>query len=352
MPHLVSFKPAIARIQRLVGRPFPDIEARSYERWTIAPADRLYVKPAVFDPDHLDRIRRTDVPPIDAVVRRFQGDYEIDETETVGFLLRDVDLVDGVLYGARSIRHLQPNSGSRFAYRPGPACDKAALFESWIGNRWFGNWLADDCLTYELAQNFSTPTTTNLDPRGHVPAYEARLGMRPVRMASARFRELIVFRDESNNAHKQRRAVDQRRKLVGDGTVQRHPGVFLLRGQTGDRRILLNEAAIAEDFAQHRGFKVLDASTAPVDEIVRLCSGAQIVAGVEGSQLVHGQIAMADDAGLFVIQPPWRTTAALKIFTDRRGQRYGFVVGAGGETEFTVDWQDIAPTLDALFAKL
>jgi capsular polysaccharide biosynthesis protein len=110
----------------------------------------------------------------------------------------------------------------------------------------------------------------------------------------------------------------------------------------------LNEAQIAEALMSRRGFKVLDPMKATVAEIIEACAGARVVAGVEGSHLVHGLISMPPDAALFVIQPPQRVLSVLKHATDRQGQRFSFVVASGGKDEFSVRLDEVERTLDLL----
>lgn len=343
---MISFAPALDRIRKAAGRPYPDLEAGAAERWVASPATKRFIAPARFLPGQLDRIRGTAFAGAAEIVRDFRGGFEAMEDATLGFRVKDVDLVDGVLYARGAARHLRPRTRTRAAYVGVPEERSGALYESWLGNRWFANWLAEDCLTYRLAERFGTPVTTSVGPTGHAPQYEALLGMTPARVDRAHFSELVFFRDGSNNLGRTARARDFRERVVASRAFPGHPGVFLLRGATGDRRILRNERALAERLAEARGFRILDPSRASVAEIVEACAGARVVAGVEGSQLVHGLMLMPPGAALFVLQPPERVVGVLKLYADRQDQIYAFVIGAGGASEFTVDWDEVRATLD------
>lgn len=124
------------------------------------------------------------------------------------------------------------------------------------------------------------------------------------------------------------------------------PGVFLLRGQSGERRILLNEQEIANRFASEYGFIVLDPETASFEEVIAACGQARIAAGVESSALAHPCVLLPKDAMLFVIQPAERTCVTFKLLTDRRGLDFAFVVAEGPLDGFTADWTEIRRTLD------
>lgn len=224
-----------------------------------------------------------------------------------------------------------------------------AMYESWTGNCWFGTWLMEDCLTYMLADPVGDPVVTTAPvSTGHVPRYEALLRMTPLRRQSVHFDELILFEDLPNNSGKAQRAWEIRDRLLAGRTIKPVPGVYILRGRTGDLRVLENEQQIAEKMAEDYGFEILDPMLSTVDEIVEVCGQAKIIAGVEGSHLVHGLMVMPPEATLFVIQPPDRTVATLKIVTDRQGQRYAFVVGEGSQLKFQANWEEIRRTLDLL----
>ena len=304
----------------------------------------------MFLPEQLERIRGTEFGSRATIVRDFVGDFETLQGSTLGFRVKDVDLVDGALYTARARKHLRQRDRRVPAYRVPTELAHGALYETWVGNRWFGNWLQDDCLTYRLAERFGSPVTTTLSAGGHVPDYEALLGMRPRRVAEVHFEELTLFRDFAHNSSKTSRADDLRARLVAQVPVVAHPGVFLLRGASGQRRYLANERTLAEKLAMERGFRIVDPSTASVEDIVRACAGARVVAGVEGGHLAHGLMLMPPDAILLVIQPPDRVVSVLKMATDRQGQTYALVVAAGDQGAFRVDLEEVDRTLDQALA--
>ncbi|MFT3967143.1 MAG: glycosyltransferase family 61 protein [Sphingobium sp.] len=343
MPHL-SIRPGLHLLCRLFGHTPADIAVKAADQWEVAPPGVVRVRPARMLPGQIDRIRGSEFAPLAEVLRDFAGGFDSLQPSTTAFRLRDVLLIDGMLYAGNAARHLRART-SRMPIGIAPReIVRASFYESWVGNRWFGNWLSDDCLTYRLAEAAGGPVTTN-PPSGHMGAYERGLGMAPSRMSAALFEELILFDDRSHNDGKRARAGDMRRRLVGP-EPKHHPGTFLLRGGTGARRVLRNERAIAEHLAARRGFRVLDPSSASLEEIVRDCAGARVIAGVEGSHLVHGLMLMPPGATALVIQPPTRAVSALKLLTDRQGQDYSLVVGVGSDESFDAGIGEIERTLD------
>jgi hypothetical protein len=342
---MISWRPALGMMSRLVGGATMDPEVVAHEWWRIAEPETRFVPPAILLPGQIERIRICEFGTIEEVILHLRGGFEMTEGATLGFALRDADLVDGVLYTGRARRTLRPDARARPFYAIPEERTSGVLYESWAGNRWFGNWLSDDCLCYALAERFGVPGTSVPASRGHAAEYEARLGQRPRRFSRVRFDELILLNDRANNADRRARATRMRARLLLRIDAPERPGVFILRGETGDRRLLVNEIEIADRLRDEHGFLVIDPTRLDVPAILAACAGARIIAGVEGSQLVHGLMVMAPEATLLTLQPPDRVTSVLKIATDRQGQGFAMLVGQGDKTGFHADWAEVTATL-------
>jgi hypothetical protein len=341
---MISLQPGTYAVRKLLRRPMADINTQATDRWVVSPGSTVTVRPAKMLPGQLERIKGSEFGTIHEVVRDFIGGFDSMQAPTLGYRLRDATLIDGILYNDNAVRHLKPRASHLPVRLSPPEVPHATMYESWLGNRWFGNWLTDDCLAYQLAEVEGTPVTST-PTIGHKADYEKRLGMCPVRMAAARFRELILFEDRTHNQGKRERANRFRRRVIGK-EARRHPGVFLLRGAGGDRRVLINERAIAERLAANRGFTVIDPMQSSLEEIARACGGAEVVAGIEGSHLVHGLMLMPPEARLLVVQPPARAVSVLKMVTDRQEQDFLQVIGEGTNEAFRADVEEIERTLD------
>lgn len=331
-----------------MGRTGASLESIALDRWTVSPGVRRYIPPARYLPNQLERIKAAEFGSVAEVVRGFRGDYETSQSPTYGFRLRDADLIDGAVYAGNARISLRPRRRRIPLYRrPRESMAQGALFESWMGNRWFGMWLLDDCLTYQLTQGCGPPVRTASTDTVHQQEYISKLALQAKSVPDMHFDELVVFSDAGQNDGRRARADAVKNRLHATvPMIQRHPGVFLLRGSSGERRILVNELEIAEHLAKHRGFRVINAASATLAQLIEACAGANVVAGVEGSHLAHGITLMANDAALFVLQPPDRVVSVLKVVTDRQGQRYGFVIGEGTREGFHLTWNDVARSLD------
>ncbi|MFV3406575.1 MULTISPECIES: glycosyltransferase family 61 protein [Pseudomonas] len=341
--------------KRLARQPDIDIKQVADKCWDIAPGEVTVSPPAFYLPDQLARVTGWEGKRFYPYVHpgpTMQGGVRMQQGPTRGYLIKDVWLLEGALYkGAASHwLSLKPN---RFPpLRVESEIERAAIYCTQNGNAWFGTWLMEDCATYALACDEGVPVTTAPSARYPVftqgPAYEDWLGMNPLRLRTAFFHELVVFDDTSNNRSRYQRYRDMGNKLLAHVEHAPHPGVFILRGSEGDLRLLRNELEIAEHLRQTRGFRVINPMQLDVPAIVAACAGAQVVMGVEGSQLVHGVNVLQPGGTIFPLQPPNRFVSYYKYLADRDGQHFAFVVGTPQGEGFTIDINEVERTLDLL----
>ncbi|MES2182646.1 MAG: glycosyltransferase family 61 protein [Pseudomonadota bacterium] len=346
-----SLLPVKDFLRRKVFRKVPiNLESVAEQTWELAPSETSITPPAYFLPNQLERITswlESGNPWV-----QMAGGIKVTHTSTRGFLLKNAWLIDGVLYKNTACSYLHPRS------RRWPPqlhvkneIDRGAVFCSETGNRYFAHWLMDDCLMYPLAAAEGIPVTTNQPVGRHVPAYENWLDMTPTRLNNAFFKELVIFSDRGQNQHRHARFNAIHEKLLSHVNIQPHPGVFILRGNDGSKRHLINEMALAEYMHAKRGFRILDITKADVANIVATCAGAQVVMGVEGSQLIHGILTLPPGGAILTLQPPNRFVDSYKLMTDRDRQHFGFVVGIAEADGFRIDPNEVERTLD-LFPKL
>jgi hypothetical protein len=328
--------------------PAPDVRSASDRSWIIAPEETAWAPSAFYLPGQLERITGqafNSEPPWEQVKARSKH-----HGPTRGYLLRNVTLVDGSLYKGDARTFL----ATRRRWLPRITVDveleSVCLYCSTVGLQYFGSWLIDDCPTYLLAHGAGQPATLDTPRSSHAIGYEQIFAMDPLRLRTAFFRELIVFDDFSQNSHKRvrfRRLVERASATV-DG--RDCPGVFILRGSHGARRILVNELELAEELRTRSGFRVIDPMRNDVPAILAACKGARTVVGVEGSALMHGLMTLEEGGSVVTLQPPSRFVSVYKNLTDRDSQYFAFVVGkpVGRRGDFVIDSDELQRTLDML----
>jgi hypothetical protein len=343
---------------RLIRKPSLTLQSQAVKTWEISPGDTSIAPPAFFLPNQLERVTGWEEKlfyPHEHPRRTMEGVDRVEHGPTKGYLLKDVWLIDGTLYKGNAKASLSPRSGWLPNIRVENEIDRGAMYCTAGGNKWFGSWLMDDCITYPIACEEGVPVTTAASANLvstvtngilHTPGYEDWLGMTPVRLRNAFFRELVIFDDLSQNRNKHLRFRAMGEKLLSHVNVCSHPGVFILRGGTGELRLLRNEMELAERLRDRRGFRIIDPAKSDVPTIVAACAGARTVVGIEGSHLIHGVNVLQLGGSLLVLQPPNRFLCFFKYLTDRDQQNFGFVVGTPEGDGFSVDPDEVERTLD------
>jgi Glycosyltransferase 61 len=332
--------------KRLLRRPPLRLEEVAEQIIEIAPAETSIAPPAFYLPDQLDRVTGWEFAD-EHPRRAMQGNREASHAPTRAFRLKRVFVVDGALHKGALSLHYRPRQRSILLNSIDRSIESGAVYCSAPGLKYFANWLSDDCVCYPLAKAEGTPLSLTRQLDIHTLDYEHLLGMSPERVEQAFIRDAVVFEDFGQNANKRARAGDLRRKILASLSYDCHPGVFIIRGTSGSRRILVNEMEIAHHLQKRRGFRILDPVHHGVREIVAACAGAQVVVGVEGSGLMHGVCMLQPGGGVLTLQPPNRFVCYYKDLADRNGQHFGFVVGFPlPDDAFRIDIDEVERTLD------
>jgi len=346
-----SVKWSIAAIEHVLKTKFarlpaPTLQSVAEKSWEIAASETTISPPAFFLPNQLDRVTGWEFYPFEHPRRTMLGGIATEHSATQGFLLKDVWLLDGAFYKDGAASFMSPRSGWLPKVRVKSEIDRGAVYCTAGGNQWFGSWLADDCLTYSLASAEGVPVTTSHAAGFHKQGYEDWFGMKPARLSNAFFRELVVFEDlgQNSNRHQRFRALSD--KLLTHVKASTHPGVFIMRGGSGEQRLMHNEMELAEYLRERRGFRILDPEKCDVPTIVAACAGARTIVSVEGSQIIHGFLALQPGCSILTLQPPNRFVCVYKYRADRELLNFGFVVGIAEGKGFRIDPVEVERTLD------
>lgn len=307
------------------------------------------MRPAIFDEGDLEKIVGVapDGNTVESQIKRVHGGLE-HHAATIAFELDDVVLSHGHLYTHRMAYALDGRPMPWFTARAAREINEAVLATTPYGIKYFGHWMVDDLPLTLAAQAIGAPVSTLTDHTAHQKQYLDMLGFSSSTVTSTRFKKLVVFQDHGQNDYKRERYARLRDLAGAKVAAARRPGVMLLRGNSGVRRMLVNESEVAESVAK-RGFLVVDSREHTAEELVSFCLEADVVIGVEGSHLAHGVLWMPPRGTLVVLQPPDRFNCVQKDYCDCIGIRFAFIVGdprEGGDF-----WIDV-PRLERLLDRL
>ncbi|PBJ13086.1 glycosyltransferase 61 family protein [Flavobacterium sp. ACN6] len=326
------------------------LESLAVKSWEIAPGNTTISSKAYFLEGQLERI--TGTAYTDNPYAVMHGGVTTHHAPTRAYQLKDIWMVNGSIYKGlhRFLLHHNTKLSPKMNYFPPAIIDTeikdAAIYSSYDGNEFFGLWLTDDCTNYKFAASEGFPITTNIFTSPHMFEYEELLGMNPYRTNAAYLQNALFFDDDWGNNNKKQQLFNENKDiLLSKFSKNSHPGVFILRRNSGKTRIMLNEIEIAEQLRDKYGFKIVDVTQQSVNEILSACAGARMVVGIEGSHLMHGLTVLEPGAAVLTLQPPNRFCGVLKITTDMQSLKYGFVVGIQKEENFYINLEEVERTI-------
>ncbi|NBW48538.1 MAG: glycosyltransferase family 61 protein [Betaproteobacteria bacterium] len=315
----------------------------------ISPPSEVTRTNACFDPGDISKV--TDVgmgTTLEFELQRIQAGVS-PHKGTYAYELHDVTLMDGALYkfrfkhGISYRKQLTSHTGQVEVVEDG-----GTLAQSWLGSRYFGHWVRDDIPLAWLAKQIGNPTGIHRPLTPQQLAYAEILGVEFSTLPHvAHLSKITVLTDSHYNQGKVARWKTMRDAIASRAIGKKFNGVMLLRGFSGESRVLLNELEIAERL-ERLGFYIVNPGTMDVEKFLSEAAAADIVVGVEGSQLANGFFCMKEDASMLVLQPPFRFNNIYKDACDAIGARYGFVVGDLAANGFTVDAEAVERIVERL----
>ena len=338
MNPLTRFSPFLSRLRKHVGLPngYQETASRS---WTISPAVHSCVPPAIFEASDLAKV--TGGSP---GLKRLEDEFDRATGKTgthgatVAYELRNAVLSRGHLFTMRTSHPISAHAAvPLFAFKIAAEYSEAALATSWLGIRYFGHWMTDDLPRLLAARTIGHPVSQMTAPTPAQRDYIKLFCLQADTVTDAFFRRIVILDDFGQNDYKRERFSRLQQSALPHGVPGRAAKVMLLRGNSGVRRVLVNELELAQ-IAKARGFQVMDPAVTDAAEILRWCVNASVVLGVEGSQLANGILWMSPKGTLVILEPPQRFSLVLKDYCDCIGIRCAFIVGdQAGDEDFRVD---------------
>ena len=355
----MRFPPRAIPYVRLAKRLFfgpGSLEGVAYQQDVLCPEETIAIPPAIFLAGQIEKVTKQKRDTWGHKTRE-QAIAEATATTathapTIAYHIKDAVLLDGQIYAGRFKYPIADKS----LYASGPGKEQhikaASLASSYLGTKYFGHWLADDCTRYMLAKQFTRPLCVRMPPYAHKQQYEAFFSQNWAPTDRARIDHLVVFQDFSQNSLKRKRYRILREQIKARfPETARNGYVYLRRGQTGVSRPIQGEQLIIDALTK-RGFVVADIATDSLEHIIRTLLKAKIVVSLEGSHIVHSVFAIPNHSGLLVLQPANQFSAVHRDWSECLGIRFGFVVGNAGSAGYSFSLSEILRTVDLLLGNM
>lgn len=316
--------------------------------WILHPSEVGTNRPAIYLDGELEKV--TGVPEDSTYAMQLEratgGQKE--HGATVAYQIQAAHLLNGCVYkGAMKYPLIHAAAKRIDGYQGIEFLPQAALACTLCGNQYFGHWVTDNLTLNLAAQELAEAVTTEIAVTNHQFEYRDCFSIYAKAVRQARFGELIIIDDIGQNRYKRQRYEQMRSRLKQLKPQQSLRGAMLLRGDSGVKRLLVNENEVAE-FLANQGFVIINPAKQSVSEIASKILGAQIIVGVEGSQLMHGLFSMQEHGTLLTLQPPYRFNNVFKDYTDCLEMKYAFVVGDPDPNGFKISLVTLDKTLNKI----
>ncbi len=324
--------------------------APKFTEWAyrpIEPAVELSCRPAVFVPDQIGRVVRcgfdrsigSEVEKL-AATRWTSGPASICE-------LRDVLVLGGHVFHSDGRNLLRDSGVLRALWRGIDAFDSVAVPNSFQGMHYFGHWLRDDCSSHELAGGFGKVVSICRPGYRDAPLYAALLGQIWDEHPGFSARKATFLCDVGFSPKKAERLRALRRRLRARCRAAHAPAiVFIRRGDPDPRRNPRNEDALVSRLEQ-AGVRVVDGDS-PMETVIAQILDAEIIIGMEGSQLAHAVLLLQDGGALIALQSPLRFYNPHHEWCRLLDMQYGTVVGTVVEDGFEMDADEVLRMVDRI----
>jgi hypothetical protein len=338
-------------LKRGVGVRYVPLARAAVRSYTLCgPGEVEAVNPFVWD-DHLPRIRAAARFTAEHTINEFLRRKKFSFIPVVAHWLEDAALLDGSVY-SRGCRHeVRPwGNRSRIGFKlSGPAAEieQAALAANSFGSTWWGHWLEDEVPLQLVVERFAPIIAHDRSLYRDELTYRAMLRTPdPARFGAAIVRQLLVLEDHGQNPDKTRRYhVLRDRARVGPAG---HDRVFLSRGASGARRLLVNEAEVRRKL-ESDGFVTVPVDSASAEEIIAACRGASVVVSVEGSHLAPLLYLMRDFGAMVILNPPFQvqtTVATVALFCGIAPGMFVCEPHGDSKTDFVADVEEVSRFID------
>ena len=343
--------PYVRLAKRLLLGP-GSLDAAAFRRDVLCPEEVEKILPAVFLPGQLDRVSKQQTGAWGYKARDEAIAEAISTTvtyaPTIAYHIENAILFDGRIFAGRFKYPIAEKSLFESRANEENHIKSAALASSYLGTKYFGHWLADDCTRYLLAEDMNSPLCVRMPAYAHRHQYQTYFGQHWAPTDRAHIDHLVIYQDFSQNSLKQRRYKKLRGRIKAHfPKSDSNTCVYLRRGETGVLRTIQNEREIVDALAK-RGFTVLDVATDNLECIIGTLINAKIVVSMEGSHIAHCTFTIPENSGLLILEPPDRFSGVHRSQAGCLGIRFGFVVGDHGDSGYRFSLPEILNTIDLL----
>ena len=307
--HLTAYYESLTYLlKRAIGNKFNTLNKAAIKSELLCGKGKVKAVSPFYWNKHIERIKISPQNETRNIIKEyFYRDYFELNPLTI-YWLKNAVLLDGSIYSNGYRRELRTRADqNRIGLKPGSPVihmQSAALASTSVGSTWWGHWIRDEIPIQLLASDYAPLIEFKRKRhRDEQDYYNAFSLTNPKCVNTGYFDELIITDEHAQNPLKTKRYHELRKRLIHiQGSADK---IFLIRGESGSKRILENENEIRE-ILEKNGFISVDISSTTGEELINICRGAEFVVSVEGSHLSPLLFLLKDYASIVILNPPQR----------------------------------------------
>lgn len=224
-----------------------------------------------------------------------------------------------------------------------------ALASSYQGIKYFGHWLRDDTVTYQLAEEYGLPISFQTDNWSDKAVYSNIFEQNWGKHYQGEINKLFLFQDYAQNSYRVERYKKIRSKVRKCFLSKNSGGyVYLKRGLTGNNvRNLVNEEYLIETLIKFN-FIILDITKDSLPFIIENLLDANLVITIEGSHQNHVLYTLAERGSLIILQPPNMFNNSAKDWCNVLGFKHGLTICKATKEGFEVNVENIIRLIEIM----
>ncbi len=344
----IRLRPTLRHIRRVFTGP-GTLKSTAVTRDILCPGEKVELSPVVSLPGQLEKVTGAPSESTAAAEVQAMTAKEGVHAPTIAYHIRDAVLFGGSIY-AQSMRHFIFDSSEKAVRTRRVWMKEASLSSTYIGLKYFGHWLRDDCTLRLLCEQFGNALCVRIPAHPDIAKYSNLFRQDwSTSIDGALIDHLVIMQDFGQNSSKKRRYEILRSRVWSRfGNNEVRSLVYLKRGASGALRLVHNEEEIVEALTKE-GFEIVDVCSDSLERILTIISQAKLVVTMEGSHCAHCLAALPARSGLMLLQPPSRFCATQRAWTSALSIQLGFVVGeAVNESSFSFSVPEIHKTIDLM----
>lgn len=306
---------------------------------------KSYSKPAVIMDSELNKVTKVQVETTyDQEMRRIKGG-EVVHKALIKYKFRNVIAFPrGFIANGTCVSCFRRPKIRELLKFGIPKYENGFYCGSYVGMRYFGHWTGDDLVTSLLRSEGEELYFPFNKSWHHSRQYIEILGIEGIFEEVCQFNRMSFVLDAGQTKNRIERYKKMRRKIGSMAAKTSFNGIYMYRGDTGEKRVVENEAELIGRLTSS-GFGVVKTDD-DLKKIISMSNGVPIIVGVEGSHMSHALFLIKENGVILQISLSDRFNNLFNDYANSIGFNYACCVAEKKQDRYFVDVDAVLETIN------